>query len=307
MIPPDSPYWNQVRLLVEVLPAVAEEDCFALKGGTAINLFLRDMPRLSVDIDLAYVPVNDYKTSRDEIDAALRRIRDVLLSYSPPYEVTIGANDGSGRIDTLNVRLGDAQVKIEVNPVLRGSVHPIQVLGVRPIVEEHIGFARTAILALEDVYAGKLVAALDRQHPRDLFDVMLLFENEGLSETLFRAFLAYLIGHKGSMADTLNPNRKPLDQLYRTQFESMANRETSVEELTQVRERLISEVHERLGDREKRFLLSVKQLRPEWDLLGIAGVDALPAVQWKLHNLGRMSKPAHEKAVARLAELFEKI
>lgn len=307
MIPSDSPYWNQVRLLVEVLPAVAQEECFALKGGTAINLFLRDMPRLSVDIDLAYLPLDNYEMSRTEIDAALRRVRDDLLSRSDPYDVTVGANDGTGRIDTLNVRLGDAQVKIEVNPVLRGSVHPAQVLQVRPIVEEKIGFARIATLATEDLYGGKLVAALDRQHPRDLFDIMLLFENEGLTDSLFRAFLAYLIGHKGSMADTLNPNRKPLEQLYREQFETMANRETSVDELAQVRERLIREVHERLSEKEKRFLLSVKRLKPEWDLLGIAGVDALPAVQWKLHNLGRMSKPAREKAIARLAELFEKI
>lgn len=307
MIPADSPYWSQVRLLVEVLPAVAEEECFALKGGTAINLFIRDMPRLSVDIDLAYLPVNDYETSRTEIDAALRRIRDTILSNTHQYQVVIGSNDGAGLIDTMSVRLADAQVKIEVNPGLRGSVHPVQVLGVRPIVEERVGFARIAVLATDDVYAGKLVAALDRQHPRDLFDVMLLFENEGLTDSLFTAFLAYLVGHKGNMADTLNPNRKPLEKLYKEQFETMANRESSLDELAEVRERLIREVHKRLGDREKRFLLSVKQLKPEWDLLGIAGVDALPAVRWKLHNLEKMSKPAHEKAVARLTALFGKI
>ena len=53
MITPDNPYFAQIRLLVAVLPIVARERCFALKGGTAINLFVRDLPRLSVDIDLA--------------------------------------------------------------------------------------------------------------------------------------------------------------------------------------------------------------------------------------------------------------
>ena len=57
MITPASPYYAQVRLLVRELPVVAKETCFALKGGTALNLFVRDMPRLSVDIDLAYVPL----------------------------------------------------------------------------------------------------------------------------------------------------------------------------------------------------------------------------------------------------------
>jgi predicted nucleotidyltransferase component of viral defense system len=307
MIPADSPYWDQVRLLVQILPAVAQEECFALKGGTAINLFIRDMPRLSVDIDLAYLPVSDYETAREGINAALLRIRDDLLNSSHPYVVTTGSNDGAGKIDTLNVEMGDAQVKIELNPVLRGSVNPVQVLGVRPVVEERAGFARITVLAPDDVYAGKLVAALDRQHPRDLFDVMLLFENEGLGESLFKTFLVYLVGHKASMADTLNPNRKPLEKLFREQFETMAARETSVKELLEVRERLIREVHKRLGDKEKRFLLSVKQIKPDWNLLGVPGVEALPAVRWKLHNLGRMSKPAHEKAVARLSDLFQKI
>ncbi len=50
----NNPFTEQVRLLVALLPRVAKQECFALKGGTAINMFLRDMPRLSVDIDLAY-------------------------------------------------------------------------------------------------------------------------------------------------------------------------------------------------------------------------------------------------------------
>jgi hypothetical protein len=57
MLTPDNPYYPQVRLLVGVLPFIARERCFALKGGTAINLFVRDLPRLSVDIDLAFVPL----------------------------------------------------------------------------------------------------------------------------------------------------------------------------------------------------------------------------------------------------------
>ena len=52
-------YADQVQLLVRLLPIVADERDFALKGGTAINLFYRDLPRLSVDTDLTYVPVKD--------------------------------------------------------------------------------------------------------------------------------------------------------------------------------------------------------------------------------------------------------
>lgn len=307
MIPPDSPYWRQVRLLVELLPIVAEESCFALKGGTAINLFIRDLPRLSVDIDLTYLPIQDYATSKGEIDRILRSLQEPLAAGSPPYTVTLGAADGSGQIDTLNVRYGTAQVKIEVNPVLRGSVHPVQSMAVRPAVEEQIGFARMRVLSFEDLYAGKLMAALDRQHPRDLFDVKLLLDNEGISSNLFRTFLVYLIGHKGSMTDTLAPNRKPLEMLFRAQFENMANFEVSIAELEETRERLITEIHGRLGDREKQLLLSVKRLKPEWELLGLEGVDQLPAVKFKLHNLARMTEDNRAYAVRRLEKLLNSI
>lgn len=307
MIPPESPYWGQVRLLLDVMPAVAEETCFALKGGTAINFFVRDLPRLSVDIDLAYLPVEERGVSLRAIDQALRRIAGVLSGYSPAYEVALGGNERSGLSDTLGVRDRGSQIKIEVNPVLRGAVRQAQRMQVRPAVEERIAFGEMQVLDFSDLYAGKLMAALDRQHPRDLFDVMVLFEHEGITDDLFRTWLVYLIGHKGNIADTLIPNRKDIRALYESQFLQMTNRAVGLDELEAVRERMIGELHRRLGDREKRLLLSVKRGRPEWDLLGIPGVDQLPAVKWKLHNIGRMSKAGHAHAVANLEKTLSGI
>ena len=181
MITPDNPYFRQVQLLVRVLPFVAEEKSFAIKGGTAINLFLRDLPRLSVDIDLAFLPITDFSTARRQIAEALERIRNRLSARSPAYQVVTGSNDGDGIIDTLNVSSGGVQVKIEVNPVLRGSFEESQIIEIRPAAEQAFGFAEVKALSFNDTYGGKLMAALDRQHPRDLFDVKLLIENEGLS------------------------------------------------------------------------------------------------------------------------------
>ena len=67
-------YRNQVALLIRALPSVAAEECFAMKGGTAINLFIRDLPRLSVDIDLTYLPVQERAASLAAIDGAMLRI-----------------------------------------------------------------------------------------------------------------------------------------------------------------------------------------------------------------------------------------
>ena len=69
-------YRRRAALLVRAIPLVATETCFALKGGTAINLFVRDMPRLSVDIDLTYLPVEDRRTSLAHIDAAMKRVAE---------------------------------------------------------------------------------------------------------------------------------------------------------------------------------------------------------------------------------------
>ena len=73
----DNRYAERVKLLVEILPTLAKEQRFALKGGTAINLFIRDMTRLSVDIDLAYLPVAGRAGSLAAIQAAPLRISQV--------------------------------------------------------------------------------------------------------------------------------------------------------------------------------------------------------------------------------------
>ena len=176
----------QVALLVRVLPHVATETCFALKGGTAINLFVRDLPRVSVDIDLVYLPIGDRETSLVGIRSALDRIAQKIRKAIPDSVVTDNANaDGT----LVLVRQRSAQIKIEVTPVLRGTVHPVELKTVRPIVEEQFGFAEIQVVSFADLYAGKLVAALDRQHPRDLFDVQYLLANEGIDKTLYQTFL----------------------------------------------------------------------------------------------------------------------
>ena len=71
----EETYHKKVGILIDVLPLIAEEKCFALHGGTAINLFIRDMPRLSVDIDLTYLPIEDRQTSLNNIHFALFRIK----------------------------------------------------------------------------------------------------------------------------------------------------------------------------------------------------------------------------------------
>jgi predicted nucleotidyltransferase component of viral defense system len=288
-MPLNESYRRQVALLLKVVPLVAAEACFALKGGTAINLFLRDMPRFSVDLDLTYLPVKDRVSSLKAIDEAMRRIAKKIESGVPGARVNASAPKGENGITKLVVRADRAQIKIEVTPVLRGCVYEPTVRQVSSRVEAEFGFAEMPIVSFADLYAGKIVAALDRQHPRDLFDVRDLLAQEGIDEKLRKAFVVYVISHDRPMAEVLAPTRHDISLEYKRGFEGMVDEPVSLEDLLKAREDLIREIVGNMPEEHRRFLLSVKRGEPDWSLLNLPGVENLPAVRWKLENLAKLS------------------
>lgn len=302
MLPEDNLYRPQVVLLMDVLPLVAEERCFALKGGTAINLFLRDLPRLSVDIDLTYVPVQDRTTSLAEVGKALERL--ALAMEGQSKHLRVDRRRAEGEIVKLFAWRGPVRVKIEVSPVLRGCVREPIVRGVSPSVEAEFGYIEVPVLHLHDLYAGKLCAALDRQHPRDLFDVQILLEHEGIDDELFEVFLVYLLSGDRSLADMLAPSRQAMGAVFEEQFRGMALRPVTIHELEQTRETMINLIQTKLTERQREFLLSFKRGEPDWELLNMPGVAELPAVQWKLVNIRRMTPAKREHAVERLQHVL---
>jgi predicted nucleotidyltransferase component of viral defense system len=299
----NNPFYPQVALLIRVLPFVAEHKCFALKGGTAINLFARNLPRLSVDIDLVDLPVNAHDEALADIRHNLDQLEDRLRTALPGLRVQRPAEQVSDS-QRLTLRLGDVQIKVELSPVLRGTVWPAESMEVCPEVEEEFGYVATPVVSVNDLYAGKICAALDRQHPRDLFDVMLLLNSEGISRDLFRTFLVYLVSHGRPIAELLSPTRKDIAATYQAEFKDMTSEPVTLEALLEAHERLIATLHMMLTDGDRAFLLSVKGMAPDWSLLGLDGVGKLPAVKWKLQNLARMSEAKHAVAYARLEEVL---
>lgn len=297
-------YRRQVALLLRVLPLVAEEPDFALKGGTAINLFVRDMPRLSVDIDLTYLPVADRATSLAAIDAAMTRLAARIAKALPGARVEPVMLRPENIATKLLVRFENAQIKIEVTPVLRGTVYEPVTLSVTPAVEAAFGFAQMRVVSLADLYAGKIVAALTRQHPRDLFDVRDLLANEGISDALRAAFIVYAISGDRSIADTLAPNRKPLEQPFASELQGMTDTDIALDDLYAAREAIIAAMVQNMPDAHREFLLGFKRGTPDWALLGVAGAAELPAVQWKLMNLAKLSDNQREALAARLEAIF---
>lgn len=287
-------YSSVVDLLIRTLPSVAKEPTFALKGGTAINLFYRDLPRLSVDIDLTFLPLLPREETLKEIDAALDRVMGTIDQALPGATVKriAGGGDGDTRI---GVQEGRNLVKIETSPVTRGTIHPTELRVVTDAVQERFGFAEMNVVAFEDLYAGKLVAALDRQHPRDLFDVKLLYENEGLTDDLFRTFLVYLAQSSRPMHELIRPRAQPLEDIYAKEFEGMALVPVELADLVAARERLFADVASRMDDGARTFLLSLHDGEPDFGPIDRPRGADLPGVRWKVQNLQRLKTTNPEK------------
>lgn len=294
-------YRDQVRLLVRLLPLVADETCFALKGGTAINLFMRDLPRLSVDIDLVYLPADNRKNALAGIDAAMKRIEASILAKINGANVTRSVKEGA--VLRLIVQVGRTQVKIEVSPVLRGVVFEPEMRDISPVVEDQFGFAEMQLVSFADLYAGKLVAALDRQHSRDLFDARDLLADEGITEPLREAFLVYLISHGRPMWEVLSGRHKKLSEAYANTFEGMTDEPVSIEELQAARWELVEMLVGRMPETHRKFLIGFEIGAPDWSLFGPKHIADLPAVKWRQLNLDKLDGTAR----ARLVENLKKI
>ena len=224
-------YVRTVRLLLDIAPAVFVNPVFAMKGGTALNLFLQDMPRLSVDIDVVF--------TRHDMprEAAIQAIGEELMAIRERvthmgYSV-VAPKTAEGHEAKLFIRADDAEVKVEVNYVFRGTVQPIVARKLVPAAQERFTASiELPVLSSAELYGSKLVAALDRQHPRDLFDVKLMLETGyGWDEETLDCFVVYLAGHNRPIHEVLFPSRKPLAAIFESEFDGMTVSRVEVSEL----------------------------------------------------------------------------
>ena len=303
MIDISQKYRQQVSLLVKSLPIIAKEKIFALKGGTAINLFVQNFPRLSVDIDLAYLPLNSRSSAIQDVQASLKRIATNLEKT-----LFVSATLQNNKPDEMRiiVSANNTQVKIEVSPVLRGSLMAPIEMDVVEEVENEFGFASINVLSLADLYGGKICAALDRQHPRDLFDVHLLIENIGINREIFNGFITYLLSHNRPIHELLSPNWKDIQTSYSTEFEGMSFIPMSLQTLQSLPEKLISMLIGQFTERDYDFIKSFKLGNPDWSKGPDCMIEKLPAIQWKLKNIKAMPKDKHTRYMHKLENIMAK-
>lgn len=268
MISPE--YKERVRLLLRIIPIVSDEECFAIHGGTAINLFIQNLPRYSVDIDLTYIPIEPRNESLNRIKAGLATIKSKIIKSIPGIRVDEKPNK-------LMCSLNGSLVKIEVNDVKRGVVSEPTTIALCKLAQEEFGvFCKARIVPLTQLYGGKITAALDRQHPRDLFDVKLMFDYIKDFEEIRHGFIFCLLGSDRPLFESMNPNLNNQREALNNQFEGMSSTPFTYNEYEQTRLTLIEYINSNLSKRDKEFLVSFEDGEPQWEESDYAILRTIP-------------------------------
>jgi predicted nucleotidyltransferase component of viral defense system len=293
-------YKEQVRLLLRILPVIYREEDFAVHGGTAINLFVKNLPRYSVDVDLTYIPIGTREVSMAEIDKKLAAISLQLQRVVPKLNIRPVPNK-------LLCTVGRSTVKIEVNGIKRGIIGPTIEMPLCDKAQTEFGmYCKARIVPLEQLYGGKIAAALSRQHPRDLFDYNYMDTDKIVD--LKRGYMFALLGSDKPFIESLSPNVINQHEALENQFRGMTDVPFTYENYERTREQLIKFVNEMLNEEDKTFLISFEEGSPQWESSAYNDFMEFPSVQWKLQNVNKLKiqNPAkHRQEVNRLKDYFE--
>ncbi|MEN8230724.1 MAG: nucleotidyl transferase AbiEii/AbiGii toxin family protein [Bacteroidota bacterium] len=294
-------YKRQAALLISTLPEVARSECFALHGGTAINMFVHDMPRLSVDIDLTYVAIEDRDSSRAGIIKALSEIDDRIKKIMPNVITLL-----QEKILKLQISLHGVQIKVEVNQINRGCIsEPENLILCEKAQEMFDAFCAINVVPESQLFGGKIIAALDRQHPRDLFDIKQLLVSGDINDAIKTGFIFSLLSSNRPIYELLNPNRTDQHQAYENQFDGMNIEPFSYEEFESTREELFLVINKMLKAQDKDFIISIKRLEPDWSIYDF---QKYPSIQWKLENLKKYkanNEKGYNEALMRLVNFLQ--
>ena len=285
-------YKKQVSLLLEILPEVAKEDVLALHGGTAINLFCLNMPRLSLDVDLTYIPASENRdTDLHNIRIALERIKERVKKQIP----NISFNDPVRAEEDLKLICAtpEAMVKIEVNQINRGIIADSELTVLCDKAQETFDkFCEVRMVSQGQLWGGKINAALDRQHPRDLFDVKNLINEVGYSTEIKEGFIFFLLCGKRPIHELLKPHSVNQSAVFESQFSGMTDNTFGYDDYINTRKSLIKIVNESLTKEDKEFLLAFSKGEPDWTNIDYS---KYPAIKWKLLNINKLKENNPQK------------
>ena len=277
-------YRQQVELLLKIIPTLSGIESFAIHGGTAINLYVLDFPRYSVDIDVTYTPIKPREESFSEIHKNLSIIKEKVKSIIPNVVVTEKPNK-------IYCTQKGIMVKIEVSGTKRGLVEPTLIKSLCNAAQKEFETANKAkIVSISQLYGGKITAALDRQHPRDLFDVKLMFDFVTDFEQVKKGFLYCLLGGDRPIIESLSPNRIDQQETMIKQFSGMTEVPFSYSDYEKIRENLIYFINSSLTQQDKEFLIAFEAGNDLSQFADYHKYLQFPSVQWKLQNINKLKE-----------------
>ena len=296
-------YKKQVALLIRIMPSVYRIKDFAVHGGTAINLFHKNMPRYSVDIDLTYIPIHEREESMKNINEHLKTLKSNIEKSIPGIKVI-------SKYDVLKLQctLNGATVKIEVNGTKRGLIGMTEDKMLCDKAQQEFSMAcKARTVSYSQLYGGKITAALSRQHPRDLFDCRYM-EISSFDEVK-EGFMLCLLGSDKPIIESLQPNSIDQTDALENQFKGMSDVEFSYSDFEKARTNLITEVNEALTEVDKDFILSFEEGMPDWDKCCAGDLSNYPSVKWKLQNIIKLKKnnpQKHQQGINQLKKFLER-
>ena len=293
-------YRQQVELLLKIIPTLSGIEDFAIHGGTAINLYVLDLPRYSVDIDVTYTPIKPREESFAEIHKNLSIIKEKVKSIIPNVVVTEKPNK-------IYCTQKGIMVKVEVSGTKRGLVEPTLV---KPLCnaaqDEFETVNKVKIVSLSQLYGGKIMAALDRQHPRDLFDVKLMFDFVTDFEQVKKGFLYCLLSGDRPIIESLSPNKIDQRETMIKQFAGMTKVPFSYSDYEETREKLFDFINFNLTQQDKELLLAFEAGNNLVQFTEYQEYLKFPSVEWKLQNINKLKENNPNKLKENIKKL-EKI
>ena len=295
-------YHTQVELLLDILGIIKWDSCFALKGGTAINFFYADLPRLSVDIDLVYLPI---KLRAEAFTQMISEFKKYVALFNSLKMQAIHSNvSASNPVGKIIVIRGPARVIIEPNIIVRGTILESYQRELKQTAVQMFGKDVVAkCLSEKELYAGKLLAMMDRQHPRDIFDMLVYLEKGGVIHELMDIFIAYLLQTNRPFHELLAPNFLDITLAYENAFAGMTFEPISLKKLLETREMIFENVKANFTDAHIKFLRSVLEEKPAWALLPFTNINKLPGIQWKMQNIAKMSLVKRNEQIKAIEKL----
>lgn len=250
------------------------------------------MPRLSVDIDLTYIPASDNRDlDLENIRIALERVKGQLKSRIPniSFPDSIRAKEELKLICTTP----EAMIKIEVNQINRGIIADTELVILCDKAQEIFDkFCEVRMVSRKQLWGGKINAALDRQHPRDLFDIQNLINEVGYSQEIKEGFIFFLLCGKRPIHELLSPHDIDQTAVFESQFHGMTDVDFGYNEYQETRKQLIAMINDSLTTEDKEFILAFTKGEPDWTKVDYS---KYPAIRWKLLNIDKLRKNNFKK------------